>query len=315
MRNIFIGLVALIFNATLFSSYAYADAELLTVKTFKAMEEIANGLGEGGETLVVMDDDDTLTMMSCPDRNDLKTCQYLGGPAWYSWQEDLLNDNPSSEFAVANDSGGLIEISTLLFAINYMGYTEQEMPSVLHSLTKSGVKLLVLTARGSSTQSATANQFTNLNVKTDNSKQITFSDFIETNALVSKKSGLASIASPYLACGDSERPVSYQQGAMYVAGQNKGEMLKCLLESTESSSVKNIVFIDDTLANVEDVYTAFESNKKYMVKALHYTALQEHKNSLTFGKKAESYQKNANNRWLAIKAVLKNHLRAPALPE
>lgn len=314
MKKHFIGFVAIVFNATVFCTSAYADAEMIPVKTFMEMKKIASDLGEGDQTLVVMDDDDTLTMMRCPDQNDLKTCQYLGGPAWYSWQEALLNDKKKSEYEVANSPEDLLDISALLLAINYMDYTEREVPSVLHSLTESGVKLLVLTARGSSNQSATANQFSNLKVKTDQSKKATFTDFIEMNALLAKKSGEASIASPYRACGNSIRPVSYQQGVMYVAGQNKGEMLKCLLNSTASSSIKNIVFIDDTLANVEDVYASFKSSNKYNVKALHYIALEEHKNALTVGKDAKVYQLNANKRWLAIRSVLKNQLQTPALP-
>ena len=92
-------------------------------------------------------------------------------------------------------------------------------------------------------------------------------------------------------------------------------MLKCLLDSTNSSKIKNIVFIDDTLKNVEDVYASFEDSNKYKVKALHYTALQDHKAALTLGKNANIYQENANNRWLAIKSAFKQQLQEPAIPE
>ncbi|NOY72093.1 MAG: DUF2608 domain-containing protein [Gammaproteobacteria bacterium] len=330
MKKPLIGLTAIMLNTTLLCSQANADAEILPVKNFKEMQQVVNKLSENSypHTLVVMDDDDTLTMMSCPDQNKGNTCQYLGGPAWYSWQSDLLTKNDelvkkgrslSKEqlsYLVAKNNKELLDIAALLLAVNYMDYTESEVPDVLRTLTKKGVKLLVLTARGSSNLSATTNQFSNLSVNTKGeNKPVTFTDFIDSNALKGDKSGMQSIASPYFACGNSKRPVSYQQGVMYVAGQNKGEMLKCLLSSTDSSKIKNIVFIDDTLANVEDVYSAFESSSKYTVKALHYTALQAHKGALTSGPNATFYQNNAKHRWEAIKDVLQRELQTPAIPQ
>ncbi len=316
MKTVFIAIAAIFFNAIFLSVNVYADAEMLPAKSFHEMKQVVNQLGSANNknTLLVMDDDDTLTMMRCPDQNNLASCQYLGGPAWFSWQQTLLDDGIKSDFEVAKDFDDLLDIAALLLAINYMDYTEQDVPKVLQSLTDSGVKLLVLTARGSSNLSATVNQFSHRKVKTKDSSQ-SFTDFIEQNALKGNKSGEPGIASPYLACGDSKKPVSYQLGVMYVTGQNKGEMLKCLLESTDSTSIKNIVFIDDTLKNVEDVYASFESSKKYNVKALHYIALEDHKNALTMGKDAKTFQNNANKRWLAIKHVLKAQLQTPALPE
>lgn len=256
-------------------------------------------------TLLVMDDDDTLTMMSCPDQGAVAKCQYLGGPAWFSWQDDLKAGSP---YAVARDFDGLLEISTLLFAINDMPYTEADLPGVLVGLSDSGVRLLVLTARGLETFSATAAQFKTLSVDSSTS----FLNLISANGLLGKKSNISSVAGPFYPCNETtNKPVVYQQGAMFVAGQNKGEMLECLLGITDSSSISNIIFIDDTLQNVKDVYAAFENSTRYSVQAFHYTALQKHKAALTKDKK---YQNKARARWNAIHKALKKELLKPALP-
>lgn len=265
-------------------------------------------------TLVVMDDDDTLTMMPCPQGSKPKNCQYLGGPAWFAWQEDLQKNDTDSPYLITQDFDQLLEVSTLLFAMNNMVYTENDLPDVLAKLSSKGVRLLVETARGVETSSATAAQFQALDAG-DSS----FARLIEKNSLVMDDSGSASLPSPYTPCNiPGSRPVSYQQGVMYVAGQNKGTMLQCLLQSYESQSVdnpalpiRNIVFIDDTQANVDAMYQAFKGQQRYAVKALHYNAFDEHKNALTQGPKAKTFQDNARRRWEAISQVMQRHLQSP----
>lgn len=308
----------------------WSKAELIPVGTFEEMKKIIEGLGEDNikHTLIVMDDDDTLTMMKCNNPKSLKHCQYLGGPAWYAWQSSLvppLKNKDGSEpsktdkkiakkYRVADTQEKLLNISALLLAMNNMPLTEQSIPNVLGGLTKKGAKVLVLTARGVSNVSATERQFSLL--RPFPSEKGSFLTSIKRHALIDKKSGIASMASPItpVSC-QASRSIAYQQGVMYVAGQNKGHMLKCLLERTDSSHIKNIVFIDDTLANSEDVFTSFEQSKTYNVKSLHYTLLFKHKLALTKesnNQAVNKYQKRAHNRWLAIKKVLSEQLISPA---
>jgi hypothetical protein len=305
-------LLASILGTNLFASDALAKAQMTTEKSFAGLKTTVEKLGKKAmpHTLVVMDNDDTLTMMSCPQQNNLKTCQYLGGPAWFSWQDDLLKE-VSSPYKVADNFGDLLDISALLFAMNNMVYAQPMIPDVLESLSQSGVKLMVLTARGTANLSSTASQLDNLSIMTKTGKQ-DFLDFIAAHAPIGNKSGLPSVASPFTdtTC-NAKRPVSYQQGVMYVAGQNKGDMLKCLLARTETSMIKNIVFIDDTLSNVEDVYGAFKDSEKYIVKAIHYTALKAHKEALTKGPMATKHQDAAKKRWEIIKATMHHQLQTP----
>jgi hypothetical protein len=285
---------------------------MMTVKKFSKVKKIIKKISakNPSTTLLVMDDDDTLTMISCPKQKHIDACQYLGGPAWYSWQSSLIETN--SHYKVAQTSEELLDISALLLAMNNMFYVEKDIPKTLNSLSKLGVKLVVLTARGSSNLSATNNQFSKLVVENPDATKGPFNAFIKSNALVGKKSGISSIASPFTptVCG-ATREVSYQNGVMYVAGQNKGEMLQCLLNRTQSSKIKNIVFIDDTLQNVVDVNASFKNNDNYNVYALHYTQLKKHKEKLTQGKDANDFQFNAHVRWESIKAILKEELIQP----
>ncbi|MBT6051540.1 MAG: DUF2608 domain-containing protein [Candidatus Scalindua sp.] len=312
MKTPLLKLLAITMGVALLCSEAFASSTMISVHRFKELEQKVNELGleDLPKTLVVMDDDDTLTMMGCQGQTEANTCQYLGGPAWFSWQSGLAKDSP---YCVANSFEDLLKISSLLLAINDMVYTEHDVPTVLNSLTGSKVHLLVLTARGPSNSSATARQFADLPVT--GPEHMNFLELIRHNSLIGNKSQIHSIASPFIPCDVSNaRSVSYQQGIMYVAGQNKGEMLKCLLNSTESSSIKHIFFIDDTLENVKDVHAAFEDSKKYNVIAIHYMALEAHKKALTKGPMAETYQNNAKGRWDKIKKTLDLELENPALP-
>ena len=372
MMKLKLNAMFLLLGGLLFQAHAYGAAEkkqeplvqMITVNSFSQLQQAVLELKEESKqknlsnTLIVMDDDDTLTMMECEDRSKPISCQFLGGPAWFSWQENLLKQYQSNhpvpqdlnllqqleakngkltkqekelkheleklakESAntvkpplVANNMGDLLDIAALLLAINNMPYTEEkEVPSVLKTLTKDQAKLLVLTARGTSNLSATESQFAALTAtKADQKKGITavsFQELIHNNALNGQKSGIASIAGPFAPCTQSTnaRSVSYQEGVMYVAGQNKGEMLKCLLSKTDSGQIQNIFFIDDTLQNVVDVFSAFEGQDQYKVTAMHYTYLKKHKDAFMNEK---ALQDKANQRWEDVKASLASHLKNP----
>ncbi|QDF28806.1 DUF2608 domain-containing protein [Halarcobacter anaerophilus] len=292
--------------------FIYADAYKSEVASFLELEKIVNKINKPTSTLVVMDDDDTLTMMQCNKSKGDESCQYLGGPAWYDWQDELLenylNNKKDSKYRVADSQEELLKISTLLFSLNNMPYTDKNIPNILTNLSKKGVRLLVETARGSDNLSATTAQFSNLTTKNG-----TFIQLIENNSLKYGKNSLSSLASPFLPCNlEKSRAVSYQRGVMYLSGQNKGVMLKCMLSTYKNSpsykKIDNIVFIDDTLGNVINVYDAFKDDKEYKVHAFHYTAFDKHKNALTQGDKKEIYQEQAYKRWLEIEKVIKSNL-------
>ncbi|MEM1302639.1 MAG: DUF2608 domain-containing protein [Pseudomonadota bacterium] len=268
--------------------------------------------GDLASLLIVMDDDDTLTQVPCSDPSSAETCQYLGGPAWYSWQESLLGSG--SEYQVAQTSDDLISISSMIFGMMDMAFTDPGIATELAGLADGGAKMLVLTARGGSDVSPTQRQFADLPSTVSGQS---FAAFIKSNGLTSPLSGLPSVASPVDMQGPeasctSQRPVTYSDGVMYVAGQNKGTMLHCLLARTQSSGVQNIVFLDDTLANVTDVFTDFAGQTSGPnVLALHYTRLEAHKAALTVGDKADQLQATAAARWNTLDQALTSSLLSP----
>ncbi|KZM44384.1 hypothetical protein OA92_06905 [Marinomonas sp. SBI22] len=293
-----------------FSQLVSAESSHGAIASFNDLIKLSEEIDKPYNTLLVMDDDDTISMMPCPDNTDPADCQYLGGPAWFSWQQDQIKKNLYPR--VADKFEDLLVASTLLFNLNTMVYSQQEVPKVLKKLTKSGVRLLVETARGNTDISATEQQFARLPI----SKNKTFATHLSQNSLLFDDK--SSKASPYIPCDISTmNTISYRNGAMYLSGQDKGINLKCLLDefNQQQSATKltQIIFIDDTLANVISVYKAFKNSPNYQVKALHFTALEKHKAALRKGKYANQHQQNATDKWNIIKDVLQSELKKPIL--
>lgn len=291
---------------------SFADAKKHSVKHFS---EISDYIKAPKSTLLVMDNDDTLTMMSCPDKDKPATCQYLGSAAWFSWQQNQVEIKAQPR--VANTFNELLTVGEVLFAMNDMAYSAADVPSVLNDLSASGVRLLVATARGNSNTSATNRQFTNLNTHNANAQYSNLSNLISQHSLNFGPKHIASRASPFVQC-EEMRPIIYQLGVMYLAGQNKGKMIQCMLDDYHANDdverITDIVFIDDTEENVEDVYESFKESSEYKVAALHYTALKKHKRRFTQGKMADIYQENAMQRWYKIQQTLNATLQNPAIP-
>ncbi|CAG9297852.1 DUF2608 domain-containing protein [Celerinatantimonas diazotrophica] len=314
MRNVNIKLlIAFLLFSLSAKSFANMKTGIdATVNSFKEFKENINKEIKNKDlshSLIVMDDDDTLTMMKCTDQKNPKKCQYIGGPAWYSWQSSLI-EKPDSIYKIANSKKQLENISSLLLSINNMPYTDKNIPNILSELVSKGAKLLVLTARGSSDSSATENQFSKLNIIFKN-KNESFLKFIQSHSLTGKKNNISSLAGSFSPLKKGI-PVSYQKGIMYVSGQNKGTMLEALLARTNSEKINNIFFIDDTQHNVKDVYHSFKNISKYNTYAYYYTKLASHKSALTEPKN-NIYQAEAMYRWLTLKNALSTALLDPTI--
>lgn len=301
-------LLGIVFLA--YSHQTLAESNHWEISSFTALIELVKEIDQAYNTLIVMDDDDTISMMECPNYHDPEQCQYLGGPAWFSWQNAQISKNLQPR--VANTFDELLVTATLLFNLNTMVYSQPEVPTVLKKLTGSGVRLLVETARGNSDISATEQQFSRLPFDKTNS----FATHLSENSLLFNH--LSSKASPYTPCDISTmRGITYRNGTLYLEGQDKGINLICLLDefNQQKSATKltHIIFIDDTLKNVISVHNAFKDKPHYQVKALHFNALDKHKAALTKGKYAGQHQKNAMDKWEMIESVLEVELNNPIL--
>ena len=298
--------------AFMMAVYGMAGSEMRAVDSFTQMQTLVKKINNPKGTLVVMDNDDTLSTMPCPDPDNPDTCQYLGGAAWFDWQEAQME--AGAQPRVADSFGELLSISGVLFALSYMPYTGEDVPVVVKALADSGVRLLVETARGKEFMNATFNQFSKLPIKDETHDDLL--SLISNHSLAFGKDGRPGMVSPFQPCGDaSARPIVFQQGAMFLAGQNKGVILKCILDQynaqPNAQKITDIVFIDDSEKNVVNVHKAFKDSRDYNVIALHYTALSSHQQALTKGKMAKIYQENATKRWEAIKDVVQSNIMKP----
>ena len=273
------------------------------------MTQVTNWMNEGVNAtniLVASDNDDTLTKMACPDNSYPEKCQYLGGAAWFKWQNSLLGTD--SEYKVANSFGELLEISALLFSMNEMNYVEEDVRKVLQSLAKSSVKTMVATARGDENISATEQQLNDLKVTG-------FDNLLDYFSKQAPNLGEDKEPNPYMGCTNN-RPISYRNGVMYLSGQNKGDNLKCFIhdynqDKPAEQQITHLVFIDDTLKNVVAVEEAFKGSE-FTVAPIYYTNMLKHK--LEFvgdGKGLTKFQQKAVDRWNAIKAVMGEQLLEP----
>ncbi|RED10643.1 DUF2608 domain-containing protein [Pontivivens insulae] len=297
---------------------ALGEASFSTAHSFEEIVEELTADDPGADLsnlLVVMDDDDTLTMMPCPVPTSPSQCQYLGGPAWFSWQSDLnemSNGGALLPGQIAATDAQLYPISDLLLTLNNMDYADPSIPDALRQLTRMGAKLLVITARDTDVVSATQGQFDHLSIPNEGS----LLEMISGNAPVWQASGVPSMAGTEGAgfC-DITTPVAYQDGIVYATGQNKGEVLNCFLGKAEVTSIDQIIFIDDTMANVQDVYNSFLDSPDYDVAAVHLTQLAAHKQAFgptTGTSELTEYQIAATLRWQHISSALALTLLSPA---
>jgi len=289
-----------------------ADASRHELKTYSGLKAAISDF-DPATTLLVFDNDDTISTMPCLDQ---ATCQYLGGAAWFDWQDELLDH--ASPYRVAEDFGGLLAISNFIFNATDMQITDPGLPGLLTDFTDSGMRFIVETARGGETVNATERQLSALT--SPDGKSHNMLALVRSTALAFDDGDLPSIEGPFLPCSmNGARPVTYRQGVMYLAGQNKGVMLKCLLrlyaadaDGREAMPIRQIVFVDDTPKNVDAVVAAFKDEPGIRVKAFHYSAFDAHKAELTHGPNAEALQNRAKARWEQISAAIKSALQDPS---
>lgn len=240
------------------------------------------------QILVVFDDDNTLltTPKHCPTPSAL-TCQYLGGAAWYQWQEHLLKTNPDSPFLVAKSIAGLDRVNTLLFAMMPMQPTEPDVPSLLRTLQRMHVSVMIETARSPDTAAVTWNQLLRNHVA------------LNEHPIVDRA---AYYSLPAKRCGRAEwgdQPVSVEEGVLYTSGRDKGRMLSCLLGyKPERSPYRAIVMVDDGAKNLVNIHKAL--NKHYTLALFRYAALDKKVHAFLHGPKSKAYQAEATARWRSI---------------
>ncbi len=203
------------------------------------VEEKAAQYGRNN-VLVVFDIDNTLLTMT----ND------LGSDQWYSWQEKIVKPGCSNE-CVSQDIAGLLTIQNKLFAVGTMKLTETSLDKKIKELQAKGQKVIALTSRSHELRNLTegALNANGINLASSSVGPEVVAQYIPYDLKNLTRSGLTE-ADVQTAGLKEARPVSFQNGVYMTAGQNKGVMLKVLLNRYRKS-YKAIVFADDHQRHVD----------------------------------------------------------------
>ena len=188
------------------------------------------------------------------DNNILTSDSDLGGDIWYQWQRGKLPVKATKAQKVPclfQDSIGL------LYELNTMRLIEKETPSIIKGWQEKGNTVIALTSRSPVYRAATERELARLNI-----------DF-DASSLKEKSATTSPVYREVL-----KRPTSYMQGVFMTTGQNKGEMIKYLLDKT-SQKFDAIVFVDDSQKNITNVSKAFKNTKKLDTYVFHYTKVEE----------------------------------------
>lgn len=203
------------------------------------------------KTLMVFDLDDTLITMTQP----------LGSVGWWDWQYNLQKNESQSDKLFTKEYLQLVRIQNILFQLVKMEVTDEYVIPFIQKAAEQEAILIGLTARGKEHLSATLMQLK------DNKFTIDDKLFFKKRGL--KYNDKTSVAGKFK-CPQFSREVIYQQGIMFLDGEDKGQALRCLLARAKRE-VKTIFFVDDAKRNITSVEKAFSNQNEFEVWNIFYT--------------------------------------------
>ncbi len=235
----------LFLSLALFTQLALAS-DALTTDTMKVVfakidEKV---LTHGKENVLVVFDIDNTILTA---QND------LGSDQWYSWQEKIMTQPNCEPQCITKDVSKLIEAQGLLFTIGKMRPTEADLPGMIKNLQASGIYVILLTSRGPDFRNVTDTALTkngmNFASSTFNASADVASTYLPYDINNIERAGLTP-QDVQVAGLKAARPVTFMNGVYMTAGQNKGAMLKVLLNKY-NKNFKAIVFADDHQRHVD----------------------------------------------------------------
>ncbi len=249
----------------------------LHIQDLRAIEDTLDALKKtyaADEILVVFDIDNTL----------LTSVNDFGSDAWFRWQDAIRKRQGCAHARVSADFGGLLSVQSLAFSVGDMRPTQDDTAELIRLLVEENHGVMALTARGPDIRSPTLRELREEGIAFPTAPACRWKS--DGNPSLCARRGFISgdtilaVAEEALSereresLGAEPRLISYADGVMMVAGQNKGLMLRLLLASSPSS-YEAIVFVDDGADNVINVEEAFDSDETELVKAFWYTAFEE----------------------------------------
>ncbi len=255
------------------------------------------------EVLLVSDLDNTLLAMN----------QNLGSVQWYDWQKTLAKDD---QVKLEVGDRGRLKIQWLLYAISEMHKPETNLDNYINHIQSQKVATIVLTSRSPQARDASIRELerngylfntTELVIHPKNWLSGPYCPF--ASGTVSRTSKQCSFNSgdqvkfdlsedEVKAARKGVRPVTYSEGIFMTAGQHKGVMLKTLLQRADRT-FKGIVFVDDAIKHVENVFHSFKDTSTEIV-SFHYT--KEALNVDTFNTSDKEKQKTTQE-WDSLRTI------------
>lgn len=225
-----------------------ADDRLYTTGSYRSeivTETVADLAGE--RALFVFDIDNTLL--------ENPPGQFLGSAQWYSWQDELPDDD-------ARKVGCLLDVQGVAYHMGQMVPTENGgvVPFVA-GLQASGHDVIALTARGPEYRYATERELERATI-----------DF--SKSLPRDNAGFPGryrpVESPSI---QRPRDASYQNGIAMMAGQHKGAALVDLLARLGADGDYDVIVVfDDDEENTRDLIDSFTRDPRRAI-VFHYTAV------------------------------------------
>jgi hypothetical protein len=243
----------IIFICSLLLNPVFAEVINYQTDTFANIAARYKELGADPKTtLMVFDLDDTLITMTQP----------LGTVGWWNWQHELQKQGGDSDKLFTKDYQQLVRTQNILFQLAKMEVTDEYVMPFLKEATNQGTTLMGLTARGKEHLSATLMQLK------DNQFTVDEKLLFRKNRL--KLNNHKTSEADNFQCPQFSRKVIYQQGIIFLDGEDKGEALLCILANTKQD-IKTILFVDDAKRNIVSMDKAFANRDELLVLNVFYT--------------------------------------------
>lgn len=255
-----------------FAASIVSAAERITTKSLQDVQNyVSKKKNDNGaeNILVIFDFDNTLMAMN----------QDLGSDQWYQWQSELLKVG-NRKMAMVNNRAELFDLHYKLFALGKMHFVEKNTVQIVKDIQNMKIKSIVMTSRG-------------YELRNDLETELAEGDLSFEKSAPGPEGGYAALFKPDGI--ENARAVSYQNGILMGSGQNKGKLLRAFLKKL-NLKYKNIIFVDDTLKNIENVEKEYSEDSSVVV--FYYTYEEE---------RVKKFEKNKNqvlNEWKKVKPVI-----------
>jgi hypothetical protein len=215
--------------------------------------------------------------------------QPLGSEQWFDWQSSLLTkktpDPSDSQQLVGKDFQGLLQANSQILKTMTMHPTEPTLPQMLDRLASEHYKILVLTSRGSGDLPATEQELQRNGFHFEHSTLSPAPDglFLPYNPKRVTDAGFSNSESKTLQSLGKPWPVVFKDGLYLTSGQNKGYMLRALLQKTGTDACA-VVFADNKEVYSQQMQAAFKNQNAY-VATFRYSREDDHMDEFKNGDK------------------------------